>query len=86
MPTPRRTPKVKVVERKLGREGALGQYFQGTGLIEIDPRQKAKEYLDTLIHELLHMYYPDESEENICEVATSIAKEVWKRNFRRISP
>ena len=44
---------ISVVHRKLGKEKARGLYHDG-GLIEIDPRLPAKEYLEVLIHEYLH--------------------------------
>lgn len=85
MPT-RRSPKLKIVERKLGREGAVGLCYQGLGLIEIDPRQPSKEYLDTLIHELLHAYLPDMAEEEVARIATEITRVLWKKQFRRLIP
>jgi len=47
-----RTPKIVVTERKLGREGAHGQITpieeEGGLLIEIDPRNTARQRLDTV--------------------------------------
>ncbi len=80
----RRIRRVKVVERKLGRENALGLCYKQLGLIEIDPRQASKEYLDTLIHELLHAYFPQAAEWRIEEVAHRITEVLWKHNFRRL--
>ena len=51
------TFKIRVKERKLGRHKAMG-LAHPDGLIEIDPRTPPKEYLDTLIHELLHQARP----------------------------
>lgn len=75
---------VKVVEKKLGRENALGLCYKYNGLIEIDPRQDSKEYLDTLVHELLHFYFPVAAEWRVDEVAHRIAAQIWKRQFRRL--
>jgi hypothetical protein len=74
--------RVKIVERKLGREGNLGQ--QIGDLIEIDPRQNSKEYLDTLIHECLHACFPDLSEQAVVDSANVITDAVWRQNYRRI--
>ena len=75
-------PRIK--ERLLGRERALGQCWQGDGLIEIDPRLKAKAALDTYIHEMLHHYAHDWSETRVSRTASAMAKILWKHRFRRI--
>ncbi len=81
MPKPR---KPKVEERKLGREQAVGLCWQGMGLIEIDPRLKAKPALDTLIHEMLHHYAPDWSESRVNKTATQMANILWEWRYRRV--
>jgi hypothetical protein len=82
----RRIPKLRIVERKLGREKAYGQCFSGMGLIEIDPRQDSKCYMDTLLHEMLHAFFPNASEEEVEKIAQRMTQELWKRHFRRIKP
>lgn len=74
--------KVAVIERKLGREKALGQAWDD--LVEIDPRQNPKEYLDTVIHELLHVALPELSEAQVIQVSRLISSKLWKIGFRRI--
>lgn len=76
--------RIKVRERKLGRERAMGQAFFRKKLIEIDPRQVSKDYLDTLIHETLHILFPKMTEKQVRKSANVISKLVWKNNFRRI--
>ncbi len=61
---------IKVVERPLGREKALGLAWVGENKIEIDGRLKSKEYLNTLIHEMLHIYNPTWSETRVDQTAT----------------
>lgn len=80
----RRIPKLRVVERKLGREKAFGLCYRGIGLVEIDPRQASKEYLDTLIHEMLHNFFPHAAEWRVGKVATKMANVLWKHSYRRI--
>lgn len=75
--------RIRVVERKLGREGAVGLSY-GDGVIEVDPRQCPFDYLDTLIHECLHEVFPDKPEEDVYPAATAIAKVLWKQGFRRV--
>jgi len=82
--------RIKVVERKLGRHchakgmKMFGQAWVGDGLIEIDPRQSPKERMDTLIHECLHLLYPEESEEAVSSAGSSIAAVLWRDGYRRI--
>lgn len=74
---------MKIVERKLGRERALGQAFKEDKLIEIDPRQPSKEYLDTVLHEGLHIVFPTLTERRVAAVSRKLSKLVWKQGFRR---
>jgi hypothetical protein len=55
------------------------------GHIEIDPRQLAKGYLETLVHELLHQHIPMASEEWVMDTATRMANAIWSRGFRRLA-
>ena len=75
---------IKVVERKLGRERAWGQQWPGDRLVEIDPTQDSKNYLDTLIHETLHELLPRSSEETIEKCAATLTAVIWKCRYRRI--
>lgn len=74
--------KIKIVDKVLKRY--LGYAYLDSNKIEIDPRQKSKRYLDTLIHECLHILFPEESETSISEKATTITSCIWKKNYRRI--
>lgn len=76
--------RIRVVERKLGRERAYGQAWKGEGWIEIDPRQKSKTYLNTLIHEAMHLLEPDWSESRVTRTANKLAALIWEKNYRRI--
>jgi hypothetical protein len=77
--------RVKVLERKLGRERAWGQAWQGINELEIDPRQPPKQYLDTLIHEALHLARPELEETTVEETATFITDVLWRQNYRRVN-
>lgn len=80
----RKSHPIRIVERKLGHERAMGQAWKGIGLIEIDPRQSSHSYLNTLIHEGLHMCFPDMSESKVSKTAYRLSSLVWRQNFRRI--
>lgn len=80
-----RTNKIKIIEKKLGREKAWGQAWQDKPWsIEIDPRQKSRSYLNTLIHEMLHCLYPNDSETKIRKNADIMTKYIWEKSYRRI--
>jgi len=76
--------KLKIKERPLGVERALGLYWEGQRLIEIDPRQKPKRYLNTLMHEILHDRLPKAGENQINRIAGMLTEAVWRANYRRI--
>lgn len=72
----------KVIVKNLGRHGALGLADTEKKVIEIDPRQKPKQYLDTLINEALHISFPEMSETKVKKVAKEIRDIVWDHNYR----
>lgn len=76
--------KIKVVDKLLGRQKAVGQAYTDAKIIEIDPRQRSKKYLDTLIHEMLHVYNPDWSETKVTKTANEMTEIIWNKNYRRI--
>lgn len=79
----KRHPRVRIVERKLGLDKAWGLYYHGENLIEIDPRQKNRKYLKTLIHELLHHSCPWMSEYMVDKTARIISEGVWRQGYKR---
>jgi hypothetical protein len=74
--------RLKIIETKLGREKALGQYWEGSRLIEIDPRLASKIYLKAMIHELLHDLFPNLSEKVVTKTAIRMANVLWQHNVR----
>lgn len=46
--------------------------------------QKPIDLMDTIIHEILHAVRPELSEEAVLDTATTIAKALWKLNYRKI--
>lgn len=75
---------VIIIERKLGREKALGQAYQGMNVVEIDPRQDERERMDTLIHELLHLMCPKWEEKKVEKRANWLCKHLWRQGYRRM--
>lgn len=76
--------KTKIIERKLGKEKLFGQAFHDENIIEIDPRQTAEEYLDTAIHEKLHLMFPDWGEEDVTKAANELSEFLWYYNYRQV--
>ncbi len=74
----------KVVHRKLGREKADGLAYKEEKEIHLDERLKKREYLETTIHELLHIYFPLLAERKVNAIAKKMSKDLWKLKFRRV--
>jgi hypothetical protein len=74
----------KVIEKKLGREKAYGMVFPPSSKIYIDPRQTPKSYLGTLIHEKLHVMFPDWSETRVRKAEKELANLLWKSGYRKV--
>jgi len=74
--------KIKVQERRLNKY--LGYAYPEHNLVEITPNQRPRQYLDTLIHELLHVMYPEDSETKISRNASTITHHIWKKGYRRV--
>jgi hypothetical protein len=77
--------KLRVKQRKLGREKALGLYYHGRALIEVDPRQKSRVMLDTLIHETLYHLLPVKGERWIRKAASTITRVLWDQDYRKVA-
>ena len=80
-PHPRR---VKITEKKLAREKAEGQAYKKARKIEIDPRLTNRTRLETLIHELLHVLFPDMTEYRVRKTALELCDRLWEDGYRRI--
>lgn len=66
--------------------GCVGQCYPGWGcLIEVEPRQCPKDYLDTIIHESLHIIFPKKKESSILRAGTSIVNLLWRLGYRRVN-
>ena len=84
---PRKTRKVKVVYRPLGKEQAWGQAWPTlpTPLIEVDPRLSPKRELEVLCHEALHVAFPEMSETAVDRAGKIVSRVLWSQNFRRVA-
>lgn len=60
-----------------------GDCNYGTRTIRIDDRLTGTDYLDTLLHELIHARWPDLSEEAVVEFAGILTTILEQEGFRR---
>lgn len=69
----------------LESDGCVGQCWPHTGdhILEVDPRQCPKDYMDTVIHEALHELWPKAKEHKILKAGTSLANLLWRLGYRR---
>lgn len=80
----KRRPKLRVIEMKLGREQAVGMADFENNNILVDPRQKPYEYLNTMVHELIHHMAPTWSETRVTWWAGRISRFLWVHNYRQV--
>lgn len=76
----------KVVIKKLGQKKAVGwtNEFNPKSRIEIDPRQRPKAFMGTLIHEKLHLLFPEWSESKVLYIEKELANLLWRNNYRKV--
>lgn len=80
-----RTRCFKVVTRKLGREKALGQAFAGENFLEIDSRLRSRRRLTIMIHEMIHLEFPDIPETKVDRASIVMANTLWKDGYRKLA-
>lgn len=76
------SPTVRITN--IPEKDVLGFAYKDEARVEIDPRQCSKEFLDTLIHELIHCFFPNMDEEYVEKMSTKIANQIWSKGYRRI--
>ena len=74
---------IKVKYKKLGKEKVWG-LADSQGIIYLDSRLKGKKHLEILIHETLHLLYPEDSEDEIVEKSIVLTNVIWKQRYRRL--
>jgi hypothetical protein len=77
-------PRIKITERKLGKEQAVGMAHHGENMIEIDPRQRSRDRLDTVCHEVIHLLEPDLPEDQVILRANVLSDTLWRDRWRRV--
>jgi hypothetical protein len=63
-----------------------GYAYPEENRIEISTNLSDSQYLDTLIHEILHVLYPNAAETTIADQASTIRHYVWRAGYRSGRP
>jgi hypothetical protein len=82
----KKAKKVKVIWRPLGKERAWGQATTDAArpIIEVDPRLSARRELEVLVHEAIHICWPDKDEKDVDRAGKVISAVLWQENYRRV--
>ena len=73
---------LKVVKKNLQK--AWGYARMRDSVIEIDTKAKGKKHLEILIHESVHILWPDDSEEEVQRKSIILTHTIWGQKYRRI--
>lgn len=77
-----RPSRVTVETRRLRTH--WGWCYPETGQVVLDARLTGRRHLDTLVHELVHVAFPDLSETGTNEVTRLLVTHLWKQQYRRL--
>jgi len=75
--------RIKVKYSKLGKQKVWG-FAHSDGLVEIDEKLKGKKHLEILLHECLHLLYPNDSEDEIVAKSVILTNTLWGEKYRRV--
>lgn len=76
--------RVRIVEKKLGRESVWGTANDETGLIELEERLTEPERLTILCHEIAHIADPALTERQVCRLGKILGGVLWAQGYRRV--
>jgi hypothetical protein len=76
--------RIKLEDKKLGRERNDGQAIFADKKIEIDPRLSVKARLNIVLHEGIHILDPNLPELKVRAYANRLSDLLWRDRWRRI--
>ena len=76
--------RIKIKYSKLGKQKVWG-FAHSDGLVEIDEKLKGKKHLEILLHECLHLLYPNDSEDEIVTKSVILPNPLWGEKYRRVA-
>ena len=74
--------KIKVIYKRLKKVWGYANMDDGTS--EIDNRAKGKKHLEIVLHEMTHILWPDETEEEVERKSIIMTNTLWQEKYRRI--
>lgn len=74
--------RIKVKYKKLGKHKVWG-FSDSAGFVELDVKLKGKKHLEILIHECLHLLYPNAEEDEIVNKSVTLCNTLWHEGYRR---
>jgi len=83
-----RPRRIKLVERyltKLDKGLLFGEARRWSRTAVVDPRQSHREYLDTIVHEALHILFPRFKERRIRKISRELSDFLWRARYRRVA-
>lgn len=66
-------------------EKCWGTFCTRTGEIAVDPRATSKKRLETILHEALHGYAPEWTEQQMRTATRALRDLLWRDGYRRIA-
>lgn len=75
---------IKVVYSNLTKKDVWGFAHFDKNIIELHNNISGKKHLEILIHELLHLINPKNSEKKIVSDSIKITNVLWKEKYRKI--
>jgi len=79
--------KISVIDKSLldtdRKKKYFGLAYRDEARIEIDPYQRPSEYLDSLIHESMHILFPDMKEEEVYKLGLFLSGFLWENGYRK---
>jgi len=80
--------KILVVDKNLlgidRKKKYFGLAYKDEAKIEIDPHQRPIEYLDSLLHECVHILFPDMEEKEVYKLGLFLSSFLWDNGYRKI--
>ena len=77
-------PPIYINYKKLGREKRDGQAWKDDRVIDIDPRLKGFDLLETLVHEIQHVQFPKWGEHMVIGRSKELAELLWQQGYRKV--
>ena len=75
--------RIKIKYSKLGKQKVWG-FAHSDGLVEIDERLKGKKKMEIIIHEVMHLLNPEDSEEEVVRKSVILTNTLWHEKYRMI--